>query len=326
MSEIGVQLLEQMYETTATIRRFEQRAIEQYRLGQIRGYLHPYLGQEAIAVGSIAAIEPDDYIVSTHRGHGHAIAKGHDPRLMMAELFGKETGYCHGRGGSMHVASRAIRNLGANGVVAGGLGIATGSALAIKQRGGSEVVVAFCSDGASANGMWHESMNLAAIWDLPVIFVLENNQYAVSTPIRDSARVEHLSSRAAGYGMPGVTVDGNDAAIVYGAMQEPLRRARAGEGPSLLECMTFRHGGHHVNDPGLYLPAEQLAHWKARDPLLLLRARLARAGVDEAEVDAIDERVEALLEEAVEFATASANPSLDDFRAEIAAGEAAFVS
>ncbi|HEY7938144.1 MAG TPA: thiamine pyrophosphate-dependent dehydrogenase E1 component subunit alpha [Candidatus Limnocylindrales bacterium] len=326
MSEIGPQLLEQMYETTATIRRFEQRAIEQYRLGQIRGYLHPYLGQEGIAVGSIAAIEPDDYIVSTHRGHGHAIAKGHDPRLMMAELFGKETGYCHGRGGSMHVASRAIRNLGANGVVAGGLGIATGSALAIKQRAGSEVVVAFCSDGASANGMWHESMNLAAIWDLPVIFVLENNQYAVSTPIRDSARVEHLSTRAAGYGMPGVTVDGNDAAIVYGAMQEPLRRARAGEGPSLLECMTFRHGGHHVNDPGLYLPAEQLAHWKARDPLVLLRERLTRAGVGEAEIAAIDERVEQLLEEAVEFATASDNPSIDEFRAEIAAGELAFVS
>ena len=325
MSDIGPQLLEQMYETTATIRRFEQRAIEQYRIGQIRGYLHPYLGQEGIAVGSIAAIEPDDYIVSTHRGHGHAIAKGHDPRLMMAELFGKETGYCHGRGGSMHVASRAIRNLGANGVVAGGLGIATGSALAIKQRGGSEVVVAFCSDGASANGMWHESMNLAAIWDLPVIFVLENNQYAVSTPIRDSARVEHLSTRAAGYGMPGVTVDGNDAAVVYGAMQEPLRRARAGEGPSLLECMTFRHGGHHVNDPGLYLPAEQLAHWKARDPLVLLRARLARAGVPEGEVDAIDARVEALMDEAVEFATESPNPSIDAFRAEIAAGEAPFV-
>lgn len=326
MSEIGPQLLEQMYQTTATIRRFEQRAIEQYRLGQIRGYLHPYLGQEAIAVGSIAAIEPDDYIVSTHRGHGHAIAKGHDPRLMMAELFGKETGYCHGRGGSMHVASRSIRNLGANGVVAGGLGIATGSALAIKQRGGSEVVVAFCSDGASANGMWHESMNLAAIWDLPVIFVLENNQYAVSTPIRDSARVEHLSSRAAGYGMPGLTVDGNDAAIVYGAMQEPLRRARAGEGPSLLECMTFRHGGHHVNDPGLYLPADQLAHWKARDPLVLLRDRLAKAGVGEAQIAAIDERVEQLLEEAVEFATASDNPSIEVFRAEIAAAELAFVS
>jgi acetoin:2,6-dichlorophenolindophenol oxidoreductase subunit alpha len=319
MSEIGPQLLLSMYETVATIRRFEQRAIEQYRLGNIRGYLHPYLGEEAIAAGSIAALEPDDYIVSTHRGHGHAIAKGHDPRRMMAELFGKETGYCHGRGGSMHVASRSVRNLGANGIVAGGLGIAAGAAMAIKQRGGPEIVVAFCSDGSSANGMWHESLNLSAIWDLPVVFVLENNQYAVSTPIRDSARVEHLSSRAAGYGMPGLTVDGNDAAIVYGAMQEPIRRARAGEGPSLIECMTFRHGGHHVNDPGLYLPADVLERWKARDPLIVLRERLARAGVDDASIAAIDERVEQLLEEAVEFATASANPSVEEFLAETAA-------
>ena len=320
MSEIGPQLLLSMYETAATIRRFEQRAIEQYRLGNIRGYLHPYLGEEGIAVGSIAAIEPEDYIVSTHRGHGHAIAKGHEPRRMMAELFGKETGYCRGRGGSMHVASRSIRNLGANGIVAGGLGIAAGAAMAIKQRGGSEVVVAFCSDGSSAIGMWHESLNLAAIWDLPVIFVLENNQYAVSTPIRDSARVEHLSSRAAGYGIPGFTVDGNDAAVVYGAMQEPIRRARAGEGPSLVECMTFRHGGHHVNDPGLYLPADQLARWKARDPLILLRERLARVGVDGPTVDAIDERVEQVLEEAVQFATESPSPSVEEFLAEVAAG------
>ena len=317
MTDLEPALLLDMYETAATIRRFEQRAIEQYRLGNIRGYLHPYLGQEAIAVGAIAAIGPDDYIVSTHRGHGHAIAKGHDPKRMMAELFGKETGYCGGRGGSMHVASRSIRNLGANGVVAGGLGIGTGAALAIKQRGGSEVVLAFCSDGSSANGMWHESLNLAAIWDLPVVFVLENNQYAVSTPIRDSARVERLAVRAAGYGMPGLTVDGNDAAAVYEAMDEPIRRARSGAGPSLVECMTFRHGGHHVNDPGLYLDADELARWKARDPLIVLRERLAAAGVDGSTVDAIDERVEALLEEAVEFATASPNPSVDAFLAEI---------
>ena len=322
MSEIGPDLLKAMYETAATIRRFEQRAIEQYRLGNIRGYLHPYLGEEGIAVGAIAAIGADDYIVSTHRGHGHAIAKGHDPKRMMAELFGKETGYCRGRGGSMHVASRAIRNLGANGVVAGGLGIGTGAALAIKQRGGSEVVLAFCSDGSSANGMWHESLNLAAIWDLPVVFVLENNQYAVSTPIRDSARVEQLSSRAAGYGMPGLTVDGNDPVIVYEAMQEPLRRARSGEGPSLVECMTFRHGGHHVNDPGTYLPADVLAHWKARDPLTIPRDRLAGFGVDSVAVDAIDARVEEVLEEAVQFATDSPNPSVEAFLAELAAADA----
>jgi TPP-dependent pyruvate/acetoin dehydrogenase alpha subunit len=318
MTAVSAESLVAMYETAATIRRFEQSAIEQYRLGNIRGYLHPYLGEEGIATGSIAALEPDDYIVSTHRGHGHAIAKGHDPRRMMAELFGKETGYCRGRGGSMHVASRSVRNLGANGIVAGGLGIADGAALAIKQRAGSEVVVAFCSDGSSANGMWHESLNLAAIWDLPVIFVLENNQYAVSTPIRDSARIENLSDRAAGYGMPGVTVDGNDPVLVHDAMQEPLRRARGGEGPSLIECMTFRHGGHHVNDPGTYLPADELERWKAHDPLIVLRERLAAAGVDEAAIAEVDERVERLIEEAVEFATASASPSVEEFLIEVA--------
>jgi pyruvate dehydrogenase E1 component alpha subunit len=318
MSTVSPETMLAMYETAATIRRFEQRAIEQYRLGNIRGYLHPYLGEEGIATGSIAALTPDDYIVSTHRGHGHAIAKGHEPRRMMAELFGRETGYCRGRGGSMHVASRSVRNLGANGIVAGGLGIGDGAALAIKQRGGSQVVVAFCSDGSSANGMWHESLNLAAIWDLPVIFVLENNQYAVSTPIRDSARIERLADRAAGYGMPGATVDGNDAVLVHDAMQEPLRRARAGEGPSLIECMTFRHGGHHVNDPGLYLPADELERWKTHDPLIVLRERLAAAGVDEAAITEVDERVERLMDEAVEFATESANPSVDEFMAEVA--------
>jgi len=318
MTAASAESLVAMYETAATIRRFELSAIEQYRLGNIRGYLHPYLGEEGIATGSIAALQPDDYIVSTHRGHGHAIAKGHDPRRMMAELFGKETGYCRGRGGSMHVASRSVHNLGANGIVAGGLGIADGAALAIKQRAGSEVVVAFCSDGSSANGMWHESLNLAAIWDLPVIFVLENNQYAVSTPIRDSARIEHLSDRAAGYGMPGVTVDGNDPVLVHEAMQEPLRRARAGEGPSLIECMTFRHGGHHVNDPGTYLPADELERWKAHDPLIVLRERLAAAGVDDAAIAAVDERVGRLIEEAVEFATESASPSVEEFLIEVA--------
>jgi TPP-dependent pyruvate/acetoin dehydrogenase alpha subunit len=318
MTAVSAETMLAMYETAATIRRFEQRAIEQYRLGNIRGYLHPYLGEEGIATGAIAALQPDDYIVSTHRGHGHAIAKGHEPRRMMAELFGKETGYCRGRGGSMHVASRSVRNLGANGIVAGGLGIADGAALSIKQRGGSEVVVAFCSDGSSANGMWHESLNLAAIWDLPVIFVLENNQYAVSTPIRDSARIEHLSDRAAGYGMPGVTVDGNDPVLVHDAMQEPLRRARAGEGPSLIECMTFRHGGHHVNDPGTYLPADKLEHYRVHDPLIVMRERLAEAGVEAAAITEVDERVERVMDEAVEFATESPNPSLDEFLAEVA--------
>jgi TPP-dependent pyruvate/acetoin dehydrogenase alpha subunit len=310
--------LARMYETALTIRRFEQRAIEQYRVGNIRGYLHPYLGEEAIAVGAVAALEPSDYIVSTHRGHGHAIAKGHEPRLMMAELLGRATGYCQGRGGSMHVSSLALRNLGANGVVAGGMPLAVGAAFAIVLREGREVVVSFTSDGAAANGALHESLNLAAIYRLPVIFVLENNHYAVSTPIRDSALVEDLSSRAAGYGMPGQTVDGNDAEAVLEAMAEPLRRARAGDGPSLIECKTYRQGGHHVNDPGAYLPKDELDSWLARDPVKLLRGRLIDRGASESEVALIDERIEALMDEAVDFAVASPEPSVAEFLAEVA--------
>jgi pyruvate dehydrogenase E1 component alpha subunit len=308
-----------MYETALTIRRFEQRAIEQYRAGRIRGYLHPYLGEEAIAVGAVAALEPTDYIVSTHRGHGHAIAKGHEPRFMMAELLGRETGYCRGRGGSMHVSSLTLRNLGANGVVAGGMPLAVGAAMAARLKGTSDVVVSFCSDGAAANGALHESFNLAAIYHLPVVFVLENNHYAVSTPIRDTALIEDLADRAAGYGMPGLTVDGNDAVAVRDAMVEPIRRARAGEGPSLLECKTYRQGGHHVNDPGSYLPKDELEHWRARDPVLQLRDRLLVDGRSEEEVAAIDARVEALMDEAVEFAVNSPEPSVESFLAEVGA-------
>jgi TPP-dependent pyruvate/acetoin dehydrogenase alpha subunit len=308
-----------MYQTALTIRRFEQRAIEQYRVGNIRGYLHPYLGEEAIAVGSIAALRPSDYIVSTHRGHGHAIAKGHEPRLMMAELLGRATGYCRGRGGSMHVSSLALRNLGANGVVAGGMPLAVGAAFATRLKGETDIVVSFCSDGASANGAFHEALNLAAIYHLPVVFVLENNHYAVSTPIRDSALVEDLSQRAAGYGMPGVTVDGNDAVAVYEAMVPAVERARAGAGPTLIEGKTYRHGGHHVNDPGLYLPKDELEAWRARDPVDQLRRRLAEAGMPEAEIAAIDAHVEEVMDEAVTFAEESPQPDVAEFLAEVAA-------
>jgi len=317
--EIPTASVATMYETALTIRLFEQRAIEQYRVGNIRGYLHPYLGEEGIAVGACAALRPSDYIVSTHRGHGHAIAKGHEPRLMMAELLGRATGYCRGRGGSMHVSSLSLRNLGANGVVAGGMPLAVGAAFAIRLKGETDIVVSFCSDGASANGAFHEALNLAAIYHLPVVFVLENNQYAVSTPIRDSALVEDLSERAAGYGMPGVTVDGNDAIVVLDAMTTAVARARAGEGPTLIECKTFRHGGHHVNDPGLYLPADELARWRAHDPVDVLRQRLLDGGMSEDEVVAIDRHVEAVMDEAVEFAEDSPQPDVAEFLAEVAA-------
>ena len=318
MSEIDLEIVKKMYELAFTIRRFEQKAIEQYRAGYIRGYFHPYLGEEGVAVGVISALQPDDYIVSTHRGHGHAIAKGHDPRLMLAEMFGKATGYCKGRGGSMHISNLSQYNLGANGIVGGGIPIATGAAMGIKQKGTNQVAVSFFSDGAANNGVFHESVNMAAVYKLPVIYVLENNHFAVSTPIEQSACIQNLSERAYGYCIPGITLDGNDAIAIYQAMQEPLRRARNSEGPTLIECKTYRHGGHHINDPGTYMPKEQLERWKAHDPVDLLKIHLHKAGIVDAEIEKINARVDQVLDEAVQFAIESPNPSVEEFLAEIA--------
>ena len=313
-----IELMSRMYKLILTIRRFEEKAIEQYRVGNIRGYLHPYIGEEAIAVGTISACRPDDYITSTHRGHGHAIAKGHDLKLMYAELFGKATGYCKGRGGSMHITSMAQGNLGANGIVGGGMPIAVGAGMAIKQKKGDQVVLCFFSDGGSNNGVFHESLNLAAVFHLPVLFILENNHYAVSTPIEDSALVKDLSIRAEGYGIPGITLDGNDAVKIYESMEEPIRRARNGEGPTLIECKTYRHGGHHINDPGLYMPKDKLEYWKSRDPLIILKDYLNKAGLKVSDIDSINQQVEKELDEAIKFGLESPEPSVEEFLAEIA--------
>ena len=310
-------ILKELYEKVLTIRRFEQSAIEQYRLGNIYGYLHPYTGEEAIAVGAISALKPNDFIVSTHRGHGHAIAKGHDLALMMAELFGKSTRYCRGRGGSMHVANLKQFNLGANGIVGGGIPIATGAGMAIKQKETDQVVLSFFSDGAVNNGVFHESLNLAAIYHLPIIFILENNQYAASTPVERMNLVKDLYLQAAGYGIPGITMDGNDVVKINAAVQEPIARARTGEGPTLIEFKTYRHSGHHVNDPGAYMPQETMAYWKAKDPVDIMRNHLVSAGVKESEIAKIDHSVEEKMEAAVRFAKESPEPSAEEFLAEI---------
>jgi TPP-dependent pyruvate/acetoin dehydrogenase alpha subunit len=317
MAQEELPLSSQLYSIMLTIRRFEEAAIAQYRAGNIRGYLHPYIGQEAIAAGAISALEPQDLITSTHRGHGHAIAKGHDVRLMMAELFGKETGYCRGMGGSMHVSSINLGNLGANGIVGGGMPIAAGAALGLKLRGEKRVVACFFSDGAANNGVFHETLNMAALYDLPVIFILENNHYAVSTPVSASTRVQRLSDRGASYGMPAYSVDGNDALAVHRAMNVPVQQARSGRGPSLLECLTYRGGGHHVNDPGLYMPEDEVAQWRLRDPIELMRARLLAAGVTQAEIASAELTVEHLIEEAIQFALDSPVPSEDAFLASL---------
>ncbi|HUV15289.1 MAG TPA: thiamine pyrophosphate-dependent dehydrogenase E1 component subunit alpha [Pelolinea sp.] len=314
---MNIELLKRMYRTALTIRRFEEAAIEQYRLGNIYGYLHPYLGEEAIATGAIAAIGPDDYIVSTHRGHGHAIAKGHDVRLMMAELMGRATGYCKGRGGSMHVADLKQKNLGANGIVGGGIPFATGAGMAIKQKKTDQVVISFLSDGAVNNGVFLESINLAAIYHLPVIFIIENNHYAAATPVETMNLQDDLSKYSVGFGIPGFSLDGNDAVKIYEAMQEPVKRARVKKGPTLIECKTYRHRGHHVNDPGLYMPQDVLEHWKQRDPLILLKEYLNNEKAEDQEIDLIEEEVRKLIEKAVKFGLESPEPSPEEFLLEI---------
>lgn len=311
-------LLKNLYEKAFTIRRFEQFATEQYRIGNINGYLHLYIGEEAIAVGAISAIRLNDYIVSTHRGHGHAVAKGHDVSLMMAELFGKSTGFCKGRGGSMHVANLKQYNLGANGIVGGGIPIGTGAGMAIKQKGTDQVVLCFFSDGAVNGGVFHESLNLAAIYHLPVIYILENNHYAAATPVEDTTLVQDFAIRAEGYGIPGISMSGNDAVEIYEAMQTPLARARKGEGPTLIECKTYRHSGHHVNDPGAYMPKDKMAYWKAKDPIDILRNYLIAADdVALSEIEEIDLRVDHKLEAAVQYAKESPEPSAEEFLSEI---------
>ena len=299
------------------IRFFEEKVFELLGQNIIKGASHLYAGEEAIAVGAISALKPNDFIVSTHRGHGHAIAKGHDLGLMMAELFGKSTGYCRGRGGSMHVANLKQFNLGANGIVGGGIPIATGAGMAIKQKETDQVVLSFFSDGAVNNGVFHESLNLAAIYHLPIIFILENNQYAASTPVERVNLVEDLSIQAAGYGIPGITMDGNDAVKINAAVQEPIVRARTGEGPTLIEFKTYRHSGHHVNDPGAYMPQEVMAYWKAKDPVDIMRNHLVSAGVKESEIKEINEQVEEKMGAAVRFAKESPEPSAEEFLTEI---------
>ena len=308
-SAVDQGLVREMFRKAYTIRRFETRCVELYREGFIRGYFHPYLGEEAIAVGACSAIEPDDYVVSTHRGHGHCISKGGSLRFMMAEIMGRATGYCGGRGGSMHIASLDDNNLGANGIVGGGIPIATGAGLAIKIKKGKQVVLSFFSDGATNNGVFGESINLAAIFDLPVIFILENNHYAVSTPVEYTCRLDDLARRADGYGLPGVSVDGNDAVAVYLEAKKAVARVRKGEGPTLIEAKTYRHGGHHVNDPGLYMDQKVMAKWKERDPVNRLRERIT----DEAKAKEIEEEVESALADAVEFGKNSPSPSVEEF-------------
>jgi TPP-dependent pyruvate/acetoin dehydrogenase alpha subunit len=312
------ELLEQLYRTIYTIRIFETECIKLYRQGLIIGYFHPYLGEEAIATGVCAALRTDDYIISTHRGHGHCIARGGELKKMVAEVLGREAGYCRGRGGSMHIADIETGNIGANGIVGGGIPIGIGAGLGIRVRGTDQVAVIFFSDGACNNGVFAESLNLAAIWDLPVIFVLENNQYAVSSPIEEMSRIPDLYKRAEGYGVPAYLVDGNDVFAVYEKTAEAINMCRAGKGPVMIEAKTYRHGGHHVNDPGLYMPKDKLEYYKNHDPVKIAREHLMKCGdCTEQDVAGIEEHVNQVMHEAVEFAKNSPYPAVDRFLEEV---------
>lgn len=318
MKAYSREFLEQLYRTLYTIRVFETECIKLYRQGLIIGYFHPYLGEEAIATGACAALREDDYIVSTHRGHGHCIARGGQLNKMVAEVLGRETGYCKGRGGSMHIADIATGNIGANGIVGGGLPIGVGVAMGVHVRGGDQVAIVFFSDGACNNGVFAESLNLAAIWNLPLVFMLENNQYAVSSPVEEMSRVPDLYKRGEGYGVEAHQVDGNDVLAVYEKTCEAVDTCRLGKGPVLLEAKTYRHSGHHVNDPGTYMPKERLEYYRARDPIKIARSNLIEhAHCTDQDIEAIEQQINLQMEKAIEFGKNSGQPSVEAFLEEI---------
>lgn len=319
MAEWDEDLLCLFYRTMVTIRFFEQAVEKHFLAGEIPGFVHLYIGEEAIATGVCANLTEDDYIASTHRGHGHCIAKGADVNKMMAELFGRRTGYCKGKGGSMHIADFSIGMLGANGVVGGSLPIAAGAALAISMLDQKRVTVAFFGDGASNRGTFHESANLASVWKLPVIFLCENNQYASTTPYKTTTSVEDIADRAHGYSMPGVAVDGNDVFAVYEAAKAAIERARNGGGPSLLEAKTYRVKGHFVGDPELYRSKEEVEEiFKKRDPISRFEKQVLNEGLlSQKKLDDIKLEAQEVIDNALAFAKASPEPDPSELLSDV---------
>ena len=300
----------EMLRSMQTIRRFEERASDDYQAGAIYGVVHCYIGEEAVAVGVCAALNSDDQIISTHRGHGHCLAKGADLNRMMAELYGRQTGYCKGKGGSMHIADFSIGMLGANGIVAGGIPIVTGAGLAAQLEGKGRVAVSFFGDGASNAGPFHESINIAATWKLPMLYVCENNLYSAGTIAADTLALSDVAARAAGYGIPGVVVDGNDVMAVYEAAEAAVNRARAGQGPSLIECKTYRWRGH-TERPGQEdpRPKEEIEEWRQRDPINRFATNLMDHGILTEEAwQKMDAEILEAIEEAVKFSEESPFP------------------
>jgi len=302
--------LVEMYTKMVEIRNFEEKVFELYGRNLVPGTIHLYAGEEAVAVGVCSNLRRDDYITSTHRGHGHCIAKGAQLKKIMAELLGKRTGYCEGKGGSMHIADFSIGMLGATAVVGAGIPIAVGAGLSAKLRGTDQVVACFFGDGASNQGTFHEGINMTSIWKLPVIFVCENNLYAMGTRQSRVMAIESIADRAVAYGIPGVAIDGNDVMAVHRTAREAVERARKGEGATLIECKTYRHKGHSRIDPARYRPNEEVEEWLRRDPIKRFKEKLLQTHtLTEAEIALAEKQALARVEEAVKFTMESPHPA-----------------
>ncbi len=302
----------EMLKRMMLIRAFEEKAEELFMKNLVHGTMHLSVGEEAVAVGSIFALDREDYITSTHRGHGHMIAKGGDIKKMFAEFLGKDTGYCHGRGGSMHIADFSLNNIGATGIVGAGIPIATGAAFAIKYMRRKEIVLCFFGDGAANEGTFYESLNMASIWNLPIIFMCENNMYAMSSPVSKFIPTPNISDRAKSFSIPGVTVDGMDVIAVYEVTKEAADRARNGGGPTLIEAKTYRYKGHSKSDKNVYRTKEEIEEWKKRDPIVNFIKKLKELGdLDDKTLESIKNDIEKTIEEGVNFALNSKEPSPD---------------
>jgi acetoin:2,6-dichlorophenolindophenol oxidoreductase subunit alpha len=298
---------EEMLQKMLIIRAFEEKAEELYSLGKVHGTMHLSIGQEAVAVGACSAMFSKDYLLNHHRGHGHCLAWGSDVNIMMAEFLGKENGYCRGRGGSMHIANVEANNLGANGIVAGGIPISVGVGLSIKMRRTDQAVLVIFGDGAVNEGAFHESLNLASVWKLPIIFLCENNQYAMSMPVKKAFNIDRLSARASAYNIPGVTVDGNSLLDVYGAVSQAAEHARIGQGPSLVEAVTYRWRGHSKSDRQAYRTREEVKAWQAKDPIARFAALIGKTKED---VECMRSHATEIIDQAVAFAEESPEPDV----------------
>jgi pyruvate dehydrogenase E1 component alpha subunit len=315
-----VQLL--MYRRMLLIRRFEERAGQQYGLGKIAGFCHLYIGQEAVGVGAGVACDEQDYTIDGYREHGHALARGADPKRVMAELFGKKTGYALGKGGSMHIFDVEHRFMGGYGIVGGQIPLATGIGYAGKYRNDGTACVCFFGDAAINQGAYHESLNMAALWKLPVVYIVENNRYGMGTPIAVSNAITDFSQRSHDYGIPGESVDGMDAVAMWRTVRKALARAKKGEGPTLIEARCYRFRGHSMADPATYRTKEEVEKERQRDPLVVMKAYLAKAGVDEAALAPLDAEIDAEVAASIQFADQSPDPVEADLYADVMAAPA----